>query len=111
MAALRRGVALEQLLTTTLEEGAVTWLSIAVAADGFELRRHAVFDAGSDDFLDVYEFPPVDEDEYSEEGIALGTFAEAPAAFAAAHQNGAQMTRWVNSGMVQDEYADLRSAR
>lgn len=67
--------------------------------------------AGGDGFLDVYEFPPVDEDEYIGEGIVLGTFPKAPAALAAAHQNGARMTRWVNGGMVQDEYADLWSAR
>jgi hypothetical protein len=108
--ALRRGAAIEQLLTATLDEGTVRWLSITATDDGFTLRRHDVLDDDSDDFLDVYEFRPVDEDEYVGEGILLDSFPDAPAAIEAATRNGSRMTRWVKGGVIQDEYADLRSA-
>ncbi|WP_460716839.1 hypothetical protein [Nocardioides dilutus] len=109
-AALRRGGSIEQLLTTTLDEGTVRWLSIAAADGGFALRRHAVLNDGDDDFLDVYEFRPADEDVDVGDGIMIGRFADALTAFEAASQNGARMSRWVNGGVIQDEYADLRSA-
>jgi hypothetical protein len=85
-------------------------LSITATDGGFTLRRHAVLDEGDDDFLDVYEFRPADEDADIGEGIMIGTFPDALTAFEAASQNGARLTRWVNNGVVQDEYADLRSA-
>ena len=70
------------------------WLSITATDDGFTLRRHDVLDDGSDDFLDVYEFRPVNEDEYVGEGILLDSFPDAPAALEAATGNGSRMTGW-----------------
>lgn len=110
VAALRRGASIEQLLTTTVSDGTISWLSITAGDDGFVLRHHAVLDDGDDDFLDVYEFRPVDEDDDLGEGTVLGTFSDVPSAFEAAAQNGARATDWVNAGLIQDEYADLRSA-
>lgn len=109
-AALRRGAPIEQLLTATLDEVTVRWLSLAATGGGFALRRHDVLDDGSGDFLDVYDFRPADEDEYTGEGVMIGTYPDVPAALEAATRNGARMTRWVNNGVIQDEYADLRSA-
>ena len=86
------------------------WLSITATDQGFTLRRHDVLDDGSDDFLDVCEFRPVNEDEYVGEGILLDSFPDAHAAIEAATRNGSRMTPWVNGGVIQDEYADLRSA-
>ena len=37
-------------------------------------------------------------------------FPEVPTAFDAAAGAGAHVAGWVNAGVVQDEYADLRSA-
>lgn len=68
-----------------------------------------MFDDGDDGFLDVYEFRPVDADEYAGEGTAVGTFPDVSAVLDAAAGNGARMTHWVNSGVVQDECADVRS--
>jgi hypothetical protein len=105
------GASIKQLLTATLDEGTDRWLSIAATDSGFALRLHDVLDDGRDDFLDVYELRPADEDDYVREGRLLGTFPDVPSTFAAATRNGARMTVcWVNSGVVQDEYADLRSA-
>lgn len=108
--ALRPGASIEQLLTATLGERTVRWLSIAATGDGFALRLHDVLDDGSDDFLDVYEFRPANEDEHVGEGVLLGTFPDVRAAIDAATRAGARGTRWVNGGVVQDEYADLRSS-
>lgn len=107
-AALRRGVPIEQLMTTSLAEGTVTWLELSATGDGFVLRRHHVLDDGLDDFIDVYVFRAVNEDDYIGEGVVLGTFHDAQGAFEAASRVGADMSRWVNGGVVQREYADLR---
>jgi hypothetical protein len=64
-----------------------------------------VFDDG---VPDVYELTPVDSEEYVGEGVDVGRHAEAEAALEAAAAHGAQSARWVNFGMVADEYADAR---
>jgi hypothetical protein len=98
------------LLTTTLDAGTVTWLSAVPIAGGISLRRHEVLDEGSDAFFDVYEFGPADPDEDTGVGTLLGTFSDVPSAFDAAVRNGANLDQWVNAGVIQDEYADLRAS-
>jgi hypothetical protein len=108
-AALQRGVAIEQMLTLALggDPRTVTWLSASPSDAGVTLRLHHVLDDGSEKFFDVYEFRSVDEDDYLGEGRVVGVYPDA-AALEAAVEFGARIDRWLNQGVLQDEYADLR---
>jgi hypothetical protein len=70
---------------------------------GFVVTAHHVYDDG---IPDVYEFTPVNAEEYVGEGVDVGRHAEAEGALEAASDHGALSDRWVNFGMVADEYAD-----
>src|SRR5688500_228968 len=70
---------------------------------GFVVTAHHVYDDG---LADVYELTPVDAEEYAGEGVEVGRHSEADAALEAAGDHGALNDRWVNFGMVADEYAD-----
>jgi hypothetical protein len=112
LAALRRGAGIEQLLQPpTGDGGTVRWLSLARSDSELVLRLHAVHDEGTNDFFDVYEFTPVDEEEYAGEGTVIGQFRDPTEALDAASDKGARGDRWVNCGVVQDEYADSRGSR
>lgn len=102
--ALRRGGAIEQLLTA--DSSVVEWLRLSGRSSIVELVRHRVRDVGSADFVDVYEFPPSDSEEEHGEGAVLATFRDAAEAVTASVNYGARADRWVNESMVQDEYAD-----
>jgi hypothetical protein len=102
--ALRQGRAIEQLLTA--DSSVVAWLRLSGRSSSVELARHRVQNVGSVDFMDVYEFPPTDIEEEHGEGVVLATFRDASEAFTASVNYGARADRWVNEGMVQDEYAD-----
>ena len=106
VAALRRGKPVEQLLRSEPHEGqpTVKWLSVNPVRDGsFVVTAHHVYDDG---IPDVYELTPVDPEEYVGEGVDVGRHAEPEAAIEAAGDHGALSDRWVNLGMVADEYAD-----
>jgi len=66
-----------------------------------------VLDEGSENFLDVYEFTPLDPD------LPYGQtekFETADAALAYAESKfGASLEKYVNSGVIQDEYRDSLS--
>lgn len=109
--ALRRGRQVEQYLG--VDNGpdgrpVVRWVAVGEAHRVFRLTLHEVEDVGSDDFLDVSEFPPIAEDEEVGEGQVIGTSEEADAALHLAESLGAAPDRWVNQGVVQDEYRDGR---
>ena len=106
--ALRRGASVEQMLTQSLSERSVRWLIALPDAGGIILRLHHVRDDGDADFLDVYEFQPADEDEYFGEGRVVGRYPDAETVLEAAIVMGARPDRWVNAGVIQDEYAALR---
>jgi hypothetical protein len=110
LAALHRRISVEQMLTRSLSDQTVRWLSLGPTNEGFALRLHEVRDEGSTDFLDVYDFQPLDEDEDSGEGRLSGHYPDARTALEAAVGAGAHPGRWVNGGVLQDEYADLRAA-
>lgn len=97
------------MLTGSLIAGTVEWLSAAPTFRGIELRRFKVLDEGNDGFLDVHEFRPLDEDEYRGEGVLVGHFSRARELLDHAVGKGARLDRWVNKGVVQDEYAALRT--
>ena len=109
--ALRRGAQAEQFLGSTVADdgrSAVRWLTASRSGRSFDLRLHEVEDVGSDDFLDVTEFPPLDPEEYVGEGRRVADCEDAIALLAAAVKFGAADDRWVNAGVVQAEYADAR---
>ena len=108
LSALRRGASVEQMLTHSLSEQRVRWLTALPDADGFALRLHHVHDNGDADFLDVHELQPVDEDEDFGEGRLVGRYPDAETVLEAAAVTGARPHRWVNAGVIQDEHAALR---
>lgn len=84
------------------------WLCLSPRNEGIVLVKHRVEVVGNADFVDVYEFPAVDPDEEHGEGQALATFDRSVEALAASIEHGALPDRWVNEGVVQDEYADAK---
>lgn len=114
IAALGRGRQIEQFLGGAVEGEAssITFVTISPRGNAFRLSVHEVLDVGSADFLDVSEFPPIDEAEYVGEGRSLGTAASPTDAIALAESIvSARPDRWVNQGVVSDEYADYLQSR
>jgi hypothetical protein len=88
------------------------WLTAWRDRDGgYVLTIHHVFDEGSQQFWDVEEFIPVDEDEHLGEGRSLGAFNTPEEVLHAAQPYGAVTTCWVNQGMIDHEYGELRNAQ
>ena len=105
--ALRGGRAIEQLLEGRLEAGLqiVRFVTIAHEATGENsVTLHEVFNGGNFDVLDVYEFSPLDPDRsYGQ----VDSFRTVDDAFQfACEQTGADPRKFVNAGVVQDEYRD-----
>jgi len=109
--ALSRGRHVEQLLSPTTINGATVlrWIDLHPANDQFAIRLYEVFDDGSEDYLDIYSFEPVNPDEeptprsFDSLDDAL-SFAESSYT--------ASRDRYVNQAVIQDEYADyLRNHR
>ncbi len=67
---------------------------------------HEVEEVGSSDFVDLYEFPPLVDDEYTGEGRVIGSARSVEDALARASAEGAQPGRWVNEGVIQEEHLD-----
>lgn len=88
----------------------MTWLSASPTADGITVTYHHVFDAGRDDFLDVYEFSLVSDDEELGKGLLIGVFPGVGIALEQAPALGAGRDLRANEGVIQDEYADMRFA-
>ena len=108
-AALTRGRGIEQMLSVTDEgEGRrIRWVTISSGPDAdFVVRAHDVHDPGFSSFLDLNEFPPTDEDEFIGEGRLVAEHPEAEVALSAAEALGAVSDRWVNEGLIGDEYGD-----
>ena len=108
LAALRRRAPIEQMLSENLDAGSFSWLAVLPSPHGCVLRLHRTVDAGSDDYLDVYEFGSVDEDDYLGEGELIGEYTDEATLLEAATEVGARVDHWVNAGVIQDEYRDLR---
>jgi hypothetical protein len=109
-AALRGGRGIEQLLSVDVEGTGirrVRWVAISSSRRGeFTLTAHNVRDEGSSSIFDVHEFAPADDEEPIGEGRLVNTFAEAEMAISAAEALGAVPARWVNQGLIGDEYRD-----
>lgn len=108
VAALERGASIEQMVTTALGTGSVCWVELVPVEGSFSLFRHETYDDGTDEFFDVYAFRSADPDEDAD-GILLGIYPDAPTALRMAVRGGARPDRWVDQGVIQDEYADLRA--
>lgn len=108
LGALRRGATIEQARLGVDGDGTFSWLTAQRVGDHIILRLHVVHDEGTDDYLDVTEFSPVDEDEPHGEGVELGTLTSEEEFLAAAAAAGAVADRWLNAGMVQDLYGERR---
>ncbi len=112
--ALRRGRLVEQFLgpVGTAELPGVRYVEVRAAGTSYEVYVHAVLDVGHENLLDLGVFPPFEQDAEDEElGRLLGT-AEDPrdALVLAEERTGAVRGRWVNQGVVQDEYGDFIAA-
>ena len=106
-AALRRGRSVEQIVSVRRDGGqrVIGWVWIAPRRGGYTVGHAEVLDAGSDDFLDLIEFPLVGDAEHLERFIAVDDALAHAAAF------GAASDRWGPEGVLSDEYADLRAGR
>ncbi len=83
----------------------VSWVACRKARDGaFHVTLFRSFDAGTDDFFDVYSFESADGDE-----APTAVYANPKDALEHAIRDfGAHAERFVNQGLVQDEYRDHR---
>jgi hypothetical protein len=113
LGALHRGKEIEQFLGGIERDGrqGVRWIAISPDRSGVTVYLSEVVDAGTDTFHDVTEFPPLDPDEESW-GREIAVLATPEEALQVAVQElGADPGRWVNQGIVCDEYRDFRIAR
>lgn len=109
--ALGRGRQVEQFLGAVEDApvAAIRWVTVRPDADTFGVVVHEVEDVGGPDFLDMTEFPPLDDEEYPGEGRLVGSAPDAGSALDLASEGlGTDPARWVNSSVVSDEYRDFR---
>jgi hypothetical protein len=110
--ALRRRKQIEQFLGgfDRGDDHVLRWATLGPGKNGITLYFHEVLDVGSDTFLDVTEFPPLDPDDETW-GKTIGTVTDPEAALALAERElGAARDRWVNQGVVCSEYQDYRAS-
>jgi hypothetical protein len=109
--ALRRGRSVEQFLgpVGSPERPGVRYAEVRAARMSYEVYVHAVEDVGQENFLDLDVFPPFDQDAEEEDfGKLLGRAEDPQGALVLAEAcTGAVRGRWVNQGVVQDEYRDF----
>lgn len=106
--ALRQGRAVEQWLGDRVDgdDRLIKWIRVHSEAPGkFTVTLFDVFDEGTDEFQDVYEFRSFDPDEPY--GTAKDFPDESEAISYAVQALGASTARFVNGGMIQDEYRDF----
>jgi len=111
--AFRRNGQIEQLLALeTMPDGqaVVRWLVVSRAGRELQLRIHAVEDVGSFEFADVSEFPSVNPDEEFGEGVVVASGEDLEELLAIAEAHGASRDRWVNAGIIGQEYLDARES-
>ncbi|WP_033329076.1 hypothetical protein [Streptomyces yerevanensis] len=110
LGALRRGRPIEQFLgpAGSPERPGIRYIEVKPAKIRYEIYLHTLADVGHETFVDVVEFPPLCTDDEEEEfGRLVATRDDPLAALAAAEDiTGAARGRWVNAGLVQDEYHD-----
>jgi hypothetical protein len=110
---LRRGKSVEQFLGRNPEDetGAqVRWVELRPAKNFIEAWVYDVDDVGDENQSDIYDFPFLDPDGPVAPAASFSD-ALAAAAYASEHW-AAHPDRWVNQGVIADEYLDyIRSGR
>jgi len=103
--ALNRGKSVEQFLGKSPENPAyIRHVELRPKHDAIELWIYDLEDIGSEDFLDFYDFPILNEDD---DEAPVATFEDTEAALSFAQEKvGAQKTRWTNALIGQSEYLD-----
>ena len=108
LAALHRGKEIEQFLGKVERDGrqGLRWIALSPGRSGVTIYLSDVEDIGSDNFLDITEFPHLDPEEetWGREIAVLSTPEEA--LHLAERDLAADHQRWVNQGIVCDEYQD-----
>jgi hypothetical protein len=105
--ALSRGKVVEQFIgsVTRDELAGLRFLQLSVEAGKISITIFDVDDIGSEDFLDIYSFPSLIEDE--EYDRPTRTYDDLTEALEDADSSfGANPHRWTNEGLAQDEYQD-----
>ncbi|MCP3881328.1 MAG: hypothetical protein GY701_23490 [Sulfitobacter sp.] len=108
-AALRRGRQIEQYLGSAAlsdDRWGVRWLTISHYGNEYRVALHHVEDIGGPRFADLSELPPIDPHEHIGEGTEVASAADPADAIQAARSHGADNSRWVNQGVIGDEYLD-----
>lgn len=95
------------MLSDDLATGSFRWLRACRTDDGFALRLMETLDEGSEDFLDLYEFNSADASDEDNAGEVIGRSSSPSDLLRLAAGVGASDDRWVNAGLIQDEYLDL----
>jgi hypothetical protein len=116
LGALRRRKAIEQFLGPVEVDGVagVRWVAVSPSAGRYSVTVHTVQDLGDDQFLDMANLPPLGlvDEEYAGQGRELGRHDDPAAAVELAERlAGAVPERWVNFGVVGEEYADFVRSR
>jgi len=110
LAALRRGQQIEQFLGRVERDGqpGLRWIALSPGSSGVTIYLSDVEDVATDNFLDITEFPPLDleEERWGRKITVLPTPEEA--LHQAQRDLAAEPQRWVNQGIVCDEYQDFR---
>jgi hypothetical protein len=102
--AIHRGKSVAQFLSGFMvgNEPALRYVELRPGEDGVEVWVHEVFDDGSEMYADVGEFGAVDGRRGDKPAAVAETIA---GALVIAHEQfGASPDRWVNEGMIGDEY-------
>lgn len=112
LSVLRRGKQIEQFLGAVETDGrpGLRWIALSPGRAGITIYLSQVGDVGTDAFLDITEFPSLapEDETWGREIAVLPTPEEA--LHVSERELAADPHRWVNDGIVCDEYQDFRTA-
>ncbi|MGW2788158.1 hypothetical protein ACWC3X_44630 [Streptomyces populi] len=110
LGALSRGRPIKQFLgpAGSPERPGIRYAEVRPTKTRYEIYLHTLEDVDHETFVDVAEFPPLYINDEEEESGRLVTTCDDPLGVLATAEDvtGAGRGRWVNAGMVQDEYLD-----
>ncbi|MFF2148652.1 hypothetical protein [Kitasatospora sp. NPDC058190] len=113
LSALQCGKQIEQFLGAIEIDGrpGLRWIALSPGRAGITIYLSEVEDVGTDAFLDITEFPSLapEDETWGREIAVLPTPEEA--LHLSERELAADPQRWVNDGIVCDEYQDFRTAR
>jgi hypothetical protein len=110
--ALQRGKAVECFLgaCSRNELPGIRWLLLRSQSNGVEVSLFETADLGSEEFLDLYEFGPLDPSLELDKATEEMQFTDLDACLSTLSERfPGSASRLVNEGVVQDEYADFIS--